>query len=226
MRALLASPLGFLIGLSLGALGGGGSILAVPSLVYAAGQTPKHATTTSLVLVALTALIGMVPHWRARPSALRRRPRLRSRRHRRLAARLPLELGRRPRRAAPRVRRAHARRRLRHVAPGPPSTAAGAAHGPDRPLAGSGGGSAGAAGTDRPYRSRHHRQGGDRRHDRRAPHGVLRRRRRLRHRPRTRARARLHDARGGGHVAPGHRHQLGRRARAPGSRPAPSNGTS
>ena len=65
MRALLASPLGFLIGLSLGALGGGGSILAVPALVYAAGQSPKHATTTSLVLVALTALIGIVPHWRA-----------------------------------------------------------------------------------------------------------------------------------------------------------------
>jgi hypothetical protein len=65
VRALLASPLGFLIGLSLGALGGGGSILAVPALVYAAGQTPKHATTTSLVLVALTALIGMIPHWRA-----------------------------------------------------------------------------------------------------------------------------------------------------------------
>jgi uncharacterized membrane protein YfcA len=66
MRALLASPLGFLIGISLGALGGGGSILAVPALVYAAGQTPKHATTTSLVLVALTAMIGIVPHWRAR----------------------------------------------------------------------------------------------------------------------------------------------------------------
>jgi uncharacterized protein len=65
MRALIASPLGFLIGISLGALGGGGSILAVPALVYAAGQTPKHATTTSLVLVALTALIGIVPHWRA-----------------------------------------------------------------------------------------------------------------------------------------------------------------
>jgi len=47
MRALLASPLGFLIGLSLGALGGGGSILAVPALVYAAGQTPKQATTTA-----------------------------------------------------------------------------------------------------------------------------------------------------------------------------------
>ena len=34
LRGLLASPLGFLIGLSLGALGGGGSILAVPALVH------------------------------------------------------------------------------------------------------------------------------------------------------------------------------------------------
>jgi len=65
MRGLLASPLGFLIGLSLGALGGGGSILAVPALVYAAGQDPKGATTTSLVLVTVTALIGIIPHWRA-----------------------------------------------------------------------------------------------------------------------------------------------------------------
>ena len=66
MRSLLASPLGFLIGVSLGALGGGGSILAVPALVYAAGQSPRHATTTSLVLVAITAMIGLIPHWRAR----------------------------------------------------------------------------------------------------------------------------------------------------------------
>jgi uncharacterized membrane protein YfcA len=65
MRALLASPLGLLIGASLGALGGGGSILAVPALVYAAGQTPEKATTTSLVIVALAATIGVVPHWRA-----------------------------------------------------------------------------------------------------------------------------------------------------------------
>ena len=65
MRGLLASPLGFLIGLSLGALGGGGSILAVPALVYAAGQNPKAATTTSLVLVTITALFGIIPHWRA-----------------------------------------------------------------------------------------------------------------------------------------------------------------
>lgn len=65
MRSLFASPLGFLIGLSLGALGGGGSILAVPALVYAAGQTPKHATTTSLMLVAITSVIGILPHWKA-----------------------------------------------------------------------------------------------------------------------------------------------------------------
>lgn len=65
LRSLLASPLGFLIGVSLGALGGGGSILAVPALVYAAGQSATRATTTSLVLVGITSIIGMVPHWRA-----------------------------------------------------------------------------------------------------------------------------------------------------------------
>jgi uncharacterized membrane protein YfcA len=65
MRALLASPLGFLIGLSLGALGGGGSILAVPALVYGAGQGARAATTTSLVLVGTTSLIGMAAHLRA-----------------------------------------------------------------------------------------------------------------------------------------------------------------
>jgi uncharacterized membrane protein YfcA len=65
MRELLASPLGFLIGVSLGALGGGGSILAVPALVYGAGQGAKAATTTSLLVVGITALLGMVSHWRA-----------------------------------------------------------------------------------------------------------------------------------------------------------------
>jgi uncharacterized protein len=65
MRAFLASPLGFLIGLSLGALGGGGSILAVPVLVYAAGQGPKAATTTSLLLVGISAVVGMIGHLRA-----------------------------------------------------------------------------------------------------------------------------------------------------------------
>jgi uncharacterized membrane protein YfcA len=62
---MLASPLGFLIGLSLGALGGGGSVLAVPALVYGAGQSAQAATATSLVLVGTAALIGMVAHSRA-----------------------------------------------------------------------------------------------------------------------------------------------------------------
>lgn len=65
MRALLASPLGFLIGLSLGALGGGGSILAVPMLVYVAGQDPRAATATSLFLVGTASLVGLVGHHRA-----------------------------------------------------------------------------------------------------------------------------------------------------------------
>ena len=62
---LLAIPLGVLIGLALGALGGGGSILTVPALVYALGQDPRDATTSSLIIVGVTSLIALVPHARA-----------------------------------------------------------------------------------------------------------------------------------------------------------------
>lgn len=65
IRALLASPLGFGVGLSLGALGSGGSILAVPALVHAAGQTPREATATSLLLVGASAIFGLRSHARA-----------------------------------------------------------------------------------------------------------------------------------------------------------------
>jgi uncharacterized protein len=65
LRGLLASPLGFLIGLSLGALGGGGSILAVPALVYGAGQSPREATASSLLLVGIASIVGLRPHLRA-----------------------------------------------------------------------------------------------------------------------------------------------------------------
>jgi uncharacterized membrane protein YfcA len=65
VRGLLASPLGFLIGLSLGALGGGGSVLAVPALVYGAGQSPQQATATSLLVVGSTSLVALLPHARA-----------------------------------------------------------------------------------------------------------------------------------------------------------------
>ncbi len=60
MSLALAVGSGVLIGLSIGALGGGGSILAVPVLIYTLGQSPAQAATGSLVVVAVTALIGAV----------------------------------------------------------------------------------------------------------------------------------------------------------------------
>ena len=65
MTLVLAIVAGALIGLSLGALGGGGSILAVPVLVYLLDQSPAQATTGSLVVVGVTALIGAVTALRA-----------------------------------------------------------------------------------------------------------------------------------------------------------------
>ena len=65
MLAIIAIPAGLLIGLSLGALGGGGSILTVPALVYLLHQQPHAATTASLLIVGITALAGMTAHWRA-----------------------------------------------------------------------------------------------------------------------------------------------------------------
>ena len=62
---LVAVVAGVLIGLSLGALGGGGSILAVPVLVYGLDQSPVQATTGSLVVVGVTSLIGAVTAYRA-----------------------------------------------------------------------------------------------------------------------------------------------------------------
>lgn len=63
--AAVAVLAGGLIGLSLGALGGGGSILAVPVLVYLMGQSAAQATTGSLVVVAVTSLTGAVAAHRA-----------------------------------------------------------------------------------------------------------------------------------------------------------------
>lgn len=62
---LLSLLFGGLIGLTLGMVGGGGSILTVPILVYAIGQPVQQATTTSLAIVGLNALVGMVGHARA-----------------------------------------------------------------------------------------------------------------------------------------------------------------
>lgn len=62
---LLAIPAGLLVGLSLGTLGAGGSILTVPILVYLLGQDPHHATTISLIVVGVAAIAGAVAHHRA-----------------------------------------------------------------------------------------------------------------------------------------------------------------
>ena len=62
---LVAVVAGALIGLSLGALGGGGSILAVPVLVYLLGQSPAQATTGSLVVVGVTSALGAATAYRS-----------------------------------------------------------------------------------------------------------------------------------------------------------------
>jgi uncharacterized membrane protein YfcA len=61
----VAVAAGAFIGLSLGALGGGGSILAVPILVYLLGQSPVAATTGSLLIVGISAAGGAATAWRA-----------------------------------------------------------------------------------------------------------------------------------------------------------------
>ena len=70
----LGFVLAALIGLSLGLLGGGGSILTVPVLVYVLGFAAKPAIAMSLPVVGVTSLVGAALHWRLRnvhvPTAL------------------------------------------------------------------------------------------------------------------------------------------------------------
>ena len=61
---LAAIGLGLAIGLAVGMLGGGGSVLAVPALVYLLGESAQDATTMSLVVVAAAALAGGLGHAR------------------------------------------------------------------------------------------------------------------------------------------------------------------
>jgi len=62
---ILGLALAGLIGLSLGLLGGGGSILTVPILVYVLGFEAKEAIALSLAVVGATSLFGVFGHWRA-----------------------------------------------------------------------------------------------------------------------------------------------------------------
>ncbi len=65
MTLALTLAFGLLIGLCLGALGGGGSILTVPALVFALGESAQSATTGSLVIVGITAAAATLGHARA-----------------------------------------------------------------------------------------------------------------------------------------------------------------
>ncbi|GEB54539.1 sulfite exporter TauE/SafE family protein [Streptomyces gardneri] len=64
MTALVVA-VSLLIGVTLGILGGGGSILTVPILVYLVGQETKEAIATSLFIVGVTSLAALIPHARA-----------------------------------------------------------------------------------------------------------------------------------------------------------------
>ena len=60
----LALALSVLTGVSLGLLGGGGSILTTPILIYVLGVPAKPAIATSLLVVSLTSTAGFVQHAR------------------------------------------------------------------------------------------------------------------------------------------------------------------
>lgn len=66
MTVAIGLALGALIGVLLGLLGGGGSILAVPALVYGMNLGVQEAIPMSLVVVATASAVGVLPKIRAR----------------------------------------------------------------------------------------------------------------------------------------------------------------
>ena len=65
MSDVVGFVLAVVIGVTLGMLGGGGSILTVPVFVYVMGLDPKDAIAMSLPVVGTTSLVGGLGHWRA-----------------------------------------------------------------------------------------------------------------------------------------------------------------
>lgn len=61
---VIALALAGLVGISLGLLGGGGSILTVPILSYVLGMDPRDAIAASLFIVGATSLVGIIGHAR------------------------------------------------------------------------------------------------------------------------------------------------------------------
>ncbi|MEU3139787.1 sulfite exporter TauE/SafE family protein [Nocardiopsis alba] len=64
MYMIVVIGLAVVVGLALGLLGGGGSILMVPLLTYVAGMAPQEAIAASLFVVGVTSLTSMVAHAR------------------------------------------------------------------------------------------------------------------------------------------------------------------
>jgi uncharacterized membrane protein YfcA len=58
----IALLVGLALGTVLGLLGGGGGILAIPAFVHVLGMPVDQASTTSLLVVAIGAAAGLVPH--------------------------------------------------------------------------------------------------------------------------------------------------------------------
>lgn len=63
--SLAVALVGAIMGLLLGLLGGGGSVLAVPMFVYGLGMPPPQAVAASLAVVGATSLVGAMSYWRA-----------------------------------------------------------------------------------------------------------------------------------------------------------------
>jgi uncharacterized protein len=62
----VAAGLGLVMGLVIGGLGGGGGVLTVPLLVYVVGLTAQSATTSSIIIVGITALFGTLARLRGK----------------------------------------------------------------------------------------------------------------------------------------------------------------
>ncbi len=69
--SLLALLSGHLVGVSLGATGAGGSLIAVPLLVYVLGRSVQEAVTISLIIVGFSALLGAMGHVRSKEISFR-----------------------------------------------------------------------------------------------------------------------------------------------------------
>jgi len=62
---LIGHALAVCIGLSLGLIGGGGSVLALPVLMYVMGEPTQSAIAMTLAIVGSVSLVGVISHWRS-----------------------------------------------------------------------------------------------------------------------------------------------------------------